>query len=337
MPQVFEDNTSCGIVNLGNTCYANALLNALTKIPLCRMWMLQHPQIATNDATHSSRCLLCALAYDITRLATMPENAPFPPSIVQLRRHWTDGFLFNNTHQQDANDAFFKMLDTCNNIDFQALLRTEVGAGVLSTSRIAYTTPFWKTFGSFVREETRCNACGKQTIDHVYKSTHTVILPQTGRHLIEDVFMQQLGCEPLGSSHTPDRCEHDATKPEYGGCNAFNTRTKHTTLLHSAPVLVLHLLRFTWDREQRRAVKLETRIDFETVLPPITGSTHYDLRAVVQHRGQHPTSPNSGHYTAYVRAADAQWYLCDDAKSPQRCSVDDVRSAQAYMLFYERQ
>ena len=55
MPQAFEDNTFCGLQNLGNTCYANALLNALAKIPLCRLWLLQHQQIATHDVTHSSR------------------------------------------------------------------------------------------------------------------------------------------------------------------------------------------------------------------------------------------------------------------------------------------
>ena len=48
--------------------------------------------------------------------------------------------------------------------------------------------------------------------------------------------------------------------------------------------------------------------------------------------------PNSGHYTAYVRASDAEWYHCDDAKPPRRCEngIADVMQAQAYMLFYEQ-
>ena len=178
--------------------------------------------------------------------------------------------------------------------------------------------------------------CAKSTIDHVYKSTHTIVIPEAGRHLIENVFIDQLGHEPLGSPEIPDRCTYDPATPEHGGCSARNTRHKTTTILHCAPVLVLHLLRFTWDPQLRRPVKLQTQIDFETVLPPITGTAHYDLRAVVQHRGQHPTSVNSGHYTAYVRARDAQWYHCDDWVPPRRCHVDEVRRAQAYMLFYER-
>ena len=335
-PQALEDNTFCALQNLGNTCYANALLNALTKIPLMRFWLLQHQQLAAHDHAHPAGCLLCALAHDIARLATLPDNVPFPPSIVEKRSEWTDGWIFDNEDQQDANDAFFKMLDTCNEIDFQALQRTEVGANVLPMSRIAYTTPFWKLFGTLVREETHCATCAKSTIDHVYKSTHTIVVPEAGRHLIENVFMDQLGHEPLGSLEIPDHCTYDPATPELGGCNARNTRHKTTTILQCAPVLVLHLLRFTWDPQQRRPVKLQTHIDFETVLPPITGTAHYDLRAVVQHRGQHPTSANSGHYTAYVRASDAQWYHCDDWVQPRRCPVDEVRRAQAYMLFYER-
>ena len=99
---------------------------------------------------------------------------------------------------------------------------------------------------------------------------------------------------------------------------------------------MLHLLRFTWNRLRGCPEKLLTRVDFEVVLPPITGGGHYDLRAVVQHRGSHPTSPNSGHYTAFVRANDALWYHCDDTAPPRHCELAEVRRAEAYMLFYER-
>ena len=125
--------------------------------------------------------------------------------------------------------------------------------------------------------------------------------------------------------------------PEDGGCGARNARQKSTVILHAAPVLVLHVLRFTWDAEQQRPVKRTTRVDFETILPPLTGPSPFDLRAVVEHQGLHSiTSAESGHYVAYVRAQDARWYLCSDASAPRECRVQEVRSAQAYMLFYER-
>ena len=57
----------------------------------------------------------------------------------------------------------------------------------------------------------------------------------------------------------------------------------------------------------------------------------------MEHRGlQDPTSTIAGHYVAFVRAQDSRWYECDDARSPRPRTVEEVRRAQAYMLFYER-
>ena len=175
-PQAFEDNTFCGLQNLGNTCYANAVLNVLAKLPCCRLWLLQHQQLAHHDAQHPSGCLLCTLAEDIARLTTLPENAPFKPLFVHRRKNWNDGFLFNNTRQQDATEAFLKIFDTCNDIDFLAFTRSEIGQHVLEGSREAYTTPLWKTFGTLVHEATHCTSCGKSYASHVYKNIHTNIL-----------------------------------------------------------------------------------------------------------------------------------------------------------------
>ena len=179
-PQAFEDNTFCGLQNLRNTCYANAVLNVLAKLPCCRLWLLQHQQLAQHDAQHPPGCLLCTLAQDIARLTTMPENAPFRPVFVHRRKDWNDGFLFNNTHQQDATEAFLKIFDTCNDIDFLALTRRGIGQYVLQGSREAYTTPLWKTFGTLVHEATHCTRCGKSYASHVYKNIHIIVLPETG-------------------------------------------------------------------------------------------------------------------------------------------------------------
>ena len=96
---------------------------------------------------------------------------------------------------------------------------------------------------------------------------------------------------------------------------------------------------FHLERTIRPPRQTSYKVNFNAGFPPIQGAGQYDLRAVLQHRGDdHPTSTNSGHYTAYVRASDADWYHCDDAKPPRRCEngIADVLQAQAYMLFYEQ-
>ena len=70
------------------------------------------------------------------------------------------------------------------------------------------------------------------------------MLPSTGTHDIVDLFIAQLGREPLGTPRDPDICRRDPENPQLGGCDAQNKRYKQTTIVTSPPVLVLTLLRF---------------------------------------------------------------------------------------------
>lgn len=55
----------------------------------------------------------------------------------------------------------------------------------------------------------------------------------------------------------------------------------------------------------------------------------YDLIGVICHSGNF----SGGHYIAYVRATNNNWYVCDDAYL-MAVSEEAVRNCQAYMLFY---
>ncbi len=70
---------------------------------------------------------------------------------------------------------------------------------------------------------------------------------------------------------------------------------------------------------------------FPLALPfPVPGP-RYRLRAVVVHLGD----AGVGHYVAFVRCHDEEWYYCDDFRPPEAVSVDRVLSSEAYLLFYE--
>ena len=244
--------------------------------------------------------------------------------VVQRRREWNDGFLFDNAMQHDANEAFVKLLDTCNDLDYAALRQTQVGMDVQRSDREAFTTPFWQIFGSRVCERTTCSACGKISTQIMYRNLFTVTLPSMGDHYLQPLFMDQLGFERLGDDTSPDVCTFDPAYPALGGCLAQHRRHKETVIEHSAPVLVLHLLRFTWNHHLQRPEKLQTRVNFDVELPPIGDAAPYDLRAVIEHRGRHPRSSDSGHYTAYVRDHDWKWYHCNDSFQPRPCDLQEV-------------
>lgn len=60
-------------------------------------------------------------------------------------------------------------------------------------------------------------------------------------------------------------------------------------------------------------------------------STHYSLFAVIEHVG----SLNVGHYTAYIKMLDNQWYKANDSlvTKVQEC---EALNQEAYLLFYEQ-
>ena len=60
-------------------------------------------------------------------------------------------------------------------------------------------------------------------------------------------------------------------------------------------------------------------------------STVYDLYGVVNHFG----SLNGGHYTAFGKGIDGNWYNYNDS-SVSNASKKELTSPAAYMLFYRR-
>lgn len=107
-------------------------------------------------------------------------------------------------------------------------------------------------------------------------------------------------------------------------------------------VLRLHLKRFRWSGRNHRE-KIGVHVAFDQVLNiqpyccldaapmPQREAYTYDLSAVVMHHGK---GFGSGHYTAYCYNTEGGfWVHCNDSEM-NVCSVEEVCSTQAYILFY---
>ena len=128
-----------------------------------------------------------------------------------------------------------------------------------------------------------------------------------------------------------DALGHDPIEGACNSCRAENTLSKTTVLVNKPRVLVLHLKRWDFNRELRLFDKIETPVSFETLFP-LGETTTYELCSVIGHHG----AAGHGHYTAFVRAADLEWYHCDDSRPPRACSVREVMDANAYIHFYHQ-
>ena len=120
-------------------------------------------------------------------------------------------------------------------------------------------------------------------------------------------------------------------------CETKRVATKGLRLATAPSILVCHLKRFAFD-PYGRLVRLSKHVHFPLRLeigdymsrvnkarpPP------YELVAVLVHQGQ---TCDSGHYLAYVKN-DGEWYKCNDS-DVRRVDVETVLSQQAYILVYE--
>ncbi|KAL6074960.1 hypothetical protein STEG23_031650, partial [Scotinomys teguina] len=122
---------------------------------------------------------------------------------------------------------------------------------------------------------------------------------------------------------------------------------KQLMVCHLPQVLRLHLKRFRWSgRNSNNREKIGVHVVFEEALnmePYCCRETLkalrpecfiYNLSAVVIHHGK---GFGSGHYTAYCYNSEGGfWVHCNDSKLSM-CTMDEVRKAQAYILFYTQQ
>ena len=85
------------------------------------------------------------------------------------------------------------------------------------------------------------------------------------------------------------------------------------------PVLSFQLKRFSFDYEKLDNVKVNDRFTFPLELdldPFLTGAGMYDLHTVLVHSGD----VHSGHYYAFIRPSNADWFRFDD-EQVSRCSA----------------
>ena len=120
-------------------------------------------------------------------------------------------------------------------------------------------------------------------------------------------------------------------------CKVKRVVTKGLRLATAPTMLVINYKRFAYDNYGRlsrisKQVHFPIRLEIGDYMsranrgkpPP------YTLVAVLVHRGR---SCDCGHYFAYVRKGK-DWYLANDA-DVTKVSIDEVLSAQAYVLVYE--
>ncbi|CAL2036873.1 unnamed protein product [Caenorhabditis brenneri] len=326
-----------GLVNFGNTCYCNSVIQALFFCRPFREKILNYKQNLRKSSTKETlvTCLADLFQNITTQKRKVGTIAP-KRFITKLKK---ENELFDNYMQQDAHEFFNYLLNTIsetllveknaerdrtarsgtikrgnvsvNLASATASLPGENGVGdrngaageANDTRNQANNTWIHDIFQGVLTNETRCLSC--ETVsskDEKFLDLSIDVEQNTSISHCLRVF-----------SETETLCGDQKYFCET--CSSKQEAQKRMRIKTPPPVLALHLKRFKYVDSLNRHTKLSYRVVFPLELrlfnvsdDAVYGDRMYDLVATVVHCG---ATPNRGHYITLVKS-NSFWLVFDD-------------------------
>ncbi|CAL8241369.1 unnamed protein product [Merluccius merluccius] len=334
-----------GLVNFGNTCYCNSVLQALY---FCRPF--REKVLAYKVQPRRKESLLTCLADLFNSIATQKKKVGVIPPKKFISRLRKENELFDNYMQQDAHEFLNYLLNT-----IADLLQEEKtpeqqthngkllhnggaggvggggdaggdvgggggggGGGSSGGTKEAQRTWVHEIFQGTLTNETRCLNCeAVSSKDEDFLDLSVDVEQNTSiTHCLR------------GFSNTETLCSEYKYYCEQ--CRSKQEAQKRMRVKKLPMILALHLKRFKYMDQLHRYTKLSYRVVFPLELRLFNTSGDatnpdrmYDLVAVVVHCG---SGPNRGHYITIVKS-HGFWLLFDD-------DIVEKIDAQAIEEFY---
>ncbi|XVE53488.1 hypothetical protein DITRI_Ditri03aG0007100 [Diplodiscus trichospermus] len=306
----------CGLLNCGNSCFANVVLQCLVSTRPLVAYLLEKGH--RNECRRNDWCFLCEFETHVER--SRQSLHPFSPINILSRLPNIGGNL-GYGRQEDAHEFMRFAIDT-----MQSVCLDEFGGEKAVDRSSQETTLIQHIFGGRLQSQVICTNCNK--ISNQYEN------------------MMDLTVEIHGEASSLEECLDQFTDKEWlhgenmykcDGCNDYVKASKRLTIQCAPNILTIALKRF----QSGRFGKLNKKVSFpETLdLTPYMSDDGddinvYKLYAVVVHVDMLNAS-FFGHYICYTKDFCGNWYRIDDCKV-MRVELDEVLSQGAYMLLYSR-
>ncbi|CAK9177268.1 unnamed protein product [Ilex paraguariensis] len=305
-----------GLINCGNSCYANAVLQCLTCTKPLTIYLLHRSH--SRACCVKDWCLVCELEQHVMTLKE--SGGPLSPSKILLHMRRINGQIGVGS-QEDAHE-FLRFLVT----SMQSICLEGLGGENVVDPRLQETTFIQHTFGGRLKSKVKCLRCHHQS--ERYENIMDLTLEIFGWvESLEDALTQFTSTEDLDGENMY-RC---------GRCAAYVRARKQLSIQEAPNILTIVLKRFQ-EGSYGKINKCITFPDMLDMVPFMTGTDDipplYMLYAVVVHLDTLNAS-FSGHYISYVKDMQGNWFRIDDTQVLP-VPMTQVMSEGAYILFYMR-
>ncbi|KVI06756.1 ubiquitin carboxyl-terminal hydrolase 16-like [Cynara cardunculus var. scolymus] len=304
-----------GLINCGNSCYANAVLQCLTYTPPLNAYFLEGFHSKTCDKREW--CFAC----EFEGLVLKAKDGTSPLSPIRILSQIENiGSNLGHGREEDAHEFLRYAIDT-----LQSVCLKEAGTNS-SNPLEEETTLIGLTFGGYLRSKIKCMKCGGKSERHERMMDLTVEIEGDIRTLEEA--LDKFTCNEILDGENKYKCSR---------CKSYEKAKKKLTLLEAPNVLTIALKRF----QSGKFGKLNKPIHFPEILdmaPYVSGTSDklpiYRLYGVVVHVDV-MNAAFSGHYVCYVKNVENRWFKIDDSRVKE-VDLQSVLTKGAYMLLYAR-
>ncbi|GAX78306.1 hypothetical protein CEUSTIGMA_g5748.t1 [Chlamydomonas eustigma] len=328
-----------GLSNLGNSCYANSVLQCLAFLPPVGNLIntdtngLHGINCPYTQHAQSTKCAACLLTHQLKMQLSGRYQNMRPISI--MRNLGVFSKTFQSGRQEDSHEMLHALIDATERDSRKGL----VSIGAPKDVR----TLVEDLFQGRTLSQVRCKRCGHDSNTYEAFTTLSLDIPKAGN---------RANVEECLSLFTAPEILDGANKYKCDRCKTLVSARKQVAIYDEPNILMIHLKRFNAftlsGGKINRHVQYSPTLDLtpfsSTSLqmeqlgvsgsspPPSPRSSRYMLSGIVVHSGG---SIHSGHYTAYVLDSTGSWNSCNDS---YHCIVgrEEALSQQAYLLFYTR-
>ncbi|XP_018008461.1 ubiquitin carboxyl-terminal hydrolase 46 [Hyalella azteca] len=333
-----------GLVNFGNTCYINSVLQALYFCKPFREKILEYK--AKNK--RNKETLLACLADLFYNIATQKKKVGTIAPKKFIARFRKENVKFDNYMQHDAHEFFVQLIDSINEC---ILEKQQAGRNRQQQPQIIPTnqedissetlTPDQQNILNDVSLNGSNTAPGSPHGQQQQQGTDRQQENTWVHEIFQAIVTRELRCLNCESVRSTDevlnnlsvevhqntsithclRCYFTTetisaeNKVHCDNCASLQEHQKRTRLKKLPSILVLHLKRFQFLGQFNRPLKLSHRVVFplelrvfDTSDDAVNPDRLYDLAAIVVHCG---TGINRGHYFSIVKS-HRFWLLFDD-------------------------